>query len=106
MIWDIINSFGRLVVTVLATCIVMYVPEELNRRERAGLALTGSGSILTIGIIWEGRDSPFDGWATSIMTYGILLFLWGYGSRKIEHWRRNYQAKRAARLHFSQKGRP
>jgi len=106
MIWDIINSLGRLILTVLATGIVMFVPEELSHSERAGLALTGSGSFLTIGVIWEGHDSPFDGWATTIITYGMVLFLWGYGTRKIDHWRRNTAQRRAARLHFGSKGKP
>jgi len=105
MIWDIFNSFGRLIVTVIATVIVTALREELNGAERAGLGLAGSGSFLTIGVIWEGHDSPFDGWATSLLTYGLSLFLIGYGHRKYKHWRANMRQIAASRQHLAQRGK-
>jgi len=106
MIWDIFNSLGRLIVTVVATIIVTVLRDELNESERIGLGLMGSGSFLTIGIIWEGHDSPFDGWATSIMTYGIALFLLGYGHRRLRHWRRNTEQYRQSRDYLKSRGKP
>ena len=105
MIWDVCNSLGRFMVTVLATIIVTALREELNEAERIGLGLMGSGSFLTIGIIWEGHDSPFDGWATSILTYGIALFLTGYGHRRFRHWRRNMAQYRQSRDYLKSRGK-
>lgn len=105
MIWDILNSFGRLIVTILTTIIVTVLREELNDSERIGLGLMGSGSFLTIGIIWEGHNSPFDGWAVTIMTYGAVLFLLGYGYRRLRHWRRNAEQYRQSLEHLKSRGK-
>lgn len=105
MIWDIINCFGRFIVTVFATIIVTALREELNSAERAGLGLAGSGSFLTIGVIWEGPDSPFDGWATSLLTFGLAIFLAGYGSRKLRHWRRSSEQVRQSREYLKSRGK-
>lgn len=105
LLWDILNSLGRLIVTIVATVIVTVLRDELNESERVGLGLMGSGSFLTIGIIWEGHDSPFDGWAVTIMTYGMVLFLLGYGHRRVRHWRRNAVQYRQSRDYLKSRGK-
>jgi len=106
MIWDIVNSFGRLLVTAIASIIVTALREELNECERAGLGLMGAGSFLTIGVIWEQRQSPFDGWAVTLLTYGVVLFLGGYGWRKLRHHRANVIQKRLSAAYFKAKDKP
>lgn len=89
MIWDLLNMCGRFALTVLAVVLVTKLREMLTVAERAGLGGMGAGSFLTIGVIWEKQQSPFDGWAVTLLTYGAVLFLTGFAYRKLKHDRRN-----------------
>lgn len=65
-----------------------------NAFERWGMSITGGCSLLTITVIWDAERSPFDGWATSLFSLGVLLYFLGRSSR---HWR--HERNNAAMLH-------
>lgn len=105
MIIEVANSAGRLMLTGAAIFLVTHLRHMLNFSERFGLGLVGAGSFLTISVIWEKQSSPFEGWAVTLLTYGALLFFFGFGYRKLRHDRNNTQAVLQAREYLEAKGR-
>lgn len=89
MIWDILNAALRLVLTALVIYKITQFRETANLVERMGLGLMGGGSFLTIGIIMEGPSSPFDGWAVTILTLGMVMLIAGRTWRDMRHQRNN-----------------
>ena len=89
MIWEVVNSFERVAVLALTCVAVTKYRHMFLRVERIGLGLMGGCGFLTIGVIWESQDSPFDGWASSFFTFGAVLFLSGMLLRKGRHDRAN-----------------
>lgn len=100
MTFDIINSIGRLLLTVIVVYKVTQFREMANPLERLGLGMMGGGSFLTIAVIWDA-EGPFSGWAVSILTYGAVLFLVGRTYRDTRHQRQNEKQLRIAREHFA-----
>lgn len=100
MIIDLINSVGRMLLTLVAIFLVTHLRHLLNMAERFGLGMVGGGSFLTIAVIWERQQSPFDGWSVTILTYGALIFFCGFGWRKLRHNRANQQAVVMARRYL------
>jgi hypothetical protein len=88
MIWDLINSLGRLLLTAIVIYKVTQFRDTMNNVERAGLCLMASGSFLTSALIWE-PDGPFHGWSVSLLTYGAIIFLAGRTWRDRRHQRAN-----------------
>jgi len=105
MIIEIANSVGRLALTCSSIFLVTHLRHMLNFAERFGLGMVGGGSFLTIAVIWERQQSPFDGWAVTILTYGALIFFCGFGWRKLRHDRANQQAVATARRYLEARGR-
>lgn len=89
MIFDIINSLFRAIVTLVCVYKLYRFYDMMIPLERIGLAFMASGSLMTVSIIWEHRQSPFDGWAVSVMTIGLSLFLAGRTWRDRRHQRAN-----------------
>ena len=88
MIFDILNSFGRALLALIIVYKLTQLRQTMNLVERIGLGLVGGCSFLTIGVIWE-RDGPFEGWASTMMTLGCILFLGGRTWRDMRHQRAN-----------------
>lgn len=88
-VWDIINALLRLSLTILCIYKLAQFREQANLCERIGIGMMGGGSFMTIGIILEGPMSPFDGWATSVLTAGIVLLVAGRTWRDLQHDRNN-----------------
>lgn len=105
MIWDILNTLFRLAVMVLAIIAITKYRHLFNRLERIGLSFMAGCAFLTIGVIWEGPESPFDGWASTIFTLGAVLFLSGMLIRKGRHDRANATAVGIARQHLQRRGK-
>lgn len=89
MIWDILNATLRLVVTVIVIYKLAQFRETANLCERIGMGLAGGGSFMTIPIIMEGTNSPFDGWAVTVMSLGFVLWMGGRTWRDMKHHRNN-----------------
>lgn len=89
MIWDILNSIGRALLTILAVYKLAQFREMMIPMERLGLGMMGGGSFLTIAVIWERQRSPFDGWSVTVLTAGAVLFLAGRTWRDRKHQRAN-----------------
>ncbi|WP_398457441.1 hypothetical protein [Sphingomonas albertensis] len=89
MMFDIINSIARALLTVLIVYKLIRFHDMMIAPERMGLGLMASGSMMTVPIIWEGTRSPFDGWAVSVMTIGAVVFLAGRTWRDRKHQRAN-----------------
>lgn len=89
MIFDIINSLFRAIVTLVCVYKLYRFYDMMIPLERIGLGFMASGSLMTVPIIWQGHHSPFDGWAVSVMTIGLAVFLAGRTWRDRRHQRAN-----------------
>lgn len=89
--WDIINALLRLTLTALVIYKLAQFRDTANLAERVGLGMMGGGSFLTIGIILEGPQSPFDGWAVTVLTGGMVLLIAGRTWRDLRHARNNHR---------------
>lgn len=89
MTWDILNSIARGLVTLLCAYKLYRFHGMMIPVERIGLGFMASGSLMTVPIIWQGRHSPFDGWAVAVMTVGLAVFLIGRTWRDRRHQRAN-----------------
>lgn len=105
MIWDMVNSIGRLLLTVVVIILITRLRHLLNTLERVGLGFAGAGSFLTIPVIWQIQGSPFEGWATTLLTYGALMAWVGFGWRKLRHGQRNAQAIADATARLKSRGK-
>lgn len=105
MTWELVNSLGRLLLTVIVVVKVTRFGTTLNVTERLGMGLMGAGSLMTINVIWERQASPFSDWSTTIITYGAVLFLAGRTWRDWRHEHRNITAREQARRHLQARGK-
>lgn len=105
MMWDITNSILRLILMGLAVVAITKYRHMFLRDERVGLGIMGGCAFLTIGVIWERQNSPFDGWATSLFTFGAVLFLNGLLRRKSRHDRANEAQLKVAEAWMKGRGR-
>ncbi len=105
MTWDIINSIARALVTVVCAYKLFKFYDMMIQPERIGLGFMASGSLMTVPIIWQGHHSPFDGWAVSVMTIGLAVFLAGRTWRDRRHQRANDQQVAYYQAHLRSKGR-
>lgn len=106
MTWIIIHSVFRLAAMGLAIVAITKYRDMFNMAERIGLSLMGGCAFMTIGIIWEREHSPFDGWASSLFTFGFVLFMSGLLHRKGKHERANAKQRAMGREWQAQKGKP
>lgn len=102
---DVLNSALRLCVTVLLVYKLVIFYDNLKILERAGIALIASGTFMTIPPLWAIRPTQpvFDGWATSVMTFGILMHFTGRMMRHIRHNRANEAQFRYYERYFRSK---
>lgn len=104
-VWEIINAALRLVLTGLVIFKLSQFREFANMAERVGLGMMGGGSFLTIGILIEGPQSPFDGWAITVLTLGMVLLIGGRTYRDMKHQRANERQLKAAEAWMKGRGR-
>lgn len=95
--WDILNSLGRLLLAVILIWKLCRFPALFNVWERWGQSMMAGTSLLTVTVIWDGQRSPFDGWATTLFTFGALVYFFGRATR---HWR--HEANNQAQLRQGQ----
>lgn len=105
MMFDIINSLGRLILTIVVIVKLSQYRGTMNAIERIGLGLMGGGSFLTVAVIWERETSPFEGWSVTVLTYGAILFLAGRTARDWRHAQHNKIAARDAREYLRGRGK-
>lgn len=102
--WEISNIALRLLLTMLCIYKLAQFREQANLIERIGIGMMGGGSFLTIGIILEGPRSPFDAWATTVLTGGIVLLVAGRTWRDLQHDRNNRRQLIASRAWMKGRG--
>lgn len=96
--WDILNSLARLAITVILVWKLIRYPLLFNAWERYGMAIAAGCSVMTVTVIWEGVRSPFDGWATTLFTAGMLLYFIGRMTRHPRHQHNNELQLKQGRL--------
>jgi hypothetical protein len=104
MTWDIINSIARALVTAVCVYKLYRFHDMMIQIERIGLGFMAAGSLMTVPIIWQGHHSPFDGWAVSVMTIGLAVFLVGRTWRDRRHQRNNDRQVAYWEAHQARKG--
>ncbi len=103
MTLDILNTLGRLLLTLIVVVKITRFRDTMNAVERVSLGIMGSGSFLTIAVIWERTGSPFEGWATTLLTFGAFGFLIGRTLRDWKHDGNNRAALTQAARHFNER---
>jgi hypothetical protein len=104
MIFDFLNCVGRIVLALIVVYKLTQFREMMIPLERIGLSMMGAGSFLTVSVIWEGARSPFDGWSTTLLTVGAVLFLVGRTWRDRRHSRANARQVAQARDYLAGRG--
>jgi len=105
-VFDFLNVTGRLLLVGIVVFKLTQFREMANVAERFGLGLMGAGSFLTIPVILYKNQNPFEGWAVSLLTYGVILFLSGRTWRDYKHARANRQMVRQGEMWNAQRGKP
>lgn len=102
-VFDVLNVIGRLLLTIIGVYKMTQFREHMIPMERIGLGVMCGGSFLTIPIIIDEHGNPFSGWATTVLTFGAIVFLLGRTWRDRRHAKANeamirqYEARMAAR---------
>ena len=96
MTWELLNSLGRIALVLLAIYKIYHFRDRMIPVEQAGLCVMASGCLLTVPVIWERQGSPFEGWASSLMSLGMLVFIAGRTWRDRRHERANDRARAQA----------
>lgn len=104
-LFAILMSLGRLLLTIVVVVKVTRFRETMNGLERTGLGFVGGTSFLTIPVIWQREGSPFDLWAATILTFGVLMFLIGRTIRDRKHDNANRAAANQARVYLESRGK-
>ena len=104
-VFDILNTFLRLAVTAILVVKLTKFYANFKQIERIGMGLIASGSFLTIPPIWMVRPNApvFDGWSTSVMTFGLCLYFTGRMMRHVRHNRANDAQARYFEAYFRSK---
>lgn len=105
MTFELVNIVGRITLTMFVVYKLTQLRLTINLVERMGLGMMGAGSFLTISVIWERQQSPFDGWAGCLLTYGAVCFLAGRTWRDMKHARTNRRADRLAHSYLTARGK-
>jgi len=105
-VFDIVNTVGRVILTVVVIYKLAQFREMANVTERYGLGMMGTGSFLTVPVILYKNNNPFEGWAVTLLTVGAIMFLVGRTWRDRKHARNNKLAVEQGRLWQAQKGKP
>jgi hypothetical protein len=98
IVWDILNSLARLAITAILIWKLVRFPGLFNAWERYGMSIAAGCSVLTVTVIWEAQRSPFDGWATTLFSLGVLLYFIGRTTRHWRHERANQLQLKQGRL--------
>lgn len=103
--FTIINACGRLMLTVIVVLILSMFRERLNIAQRLGLGLAGGGSFLTAPVILQPYQTPFEGWAVGLLTWGMVIFLSASGMRYRKHSVLNDEQVRRSREYLKSRGK-
>jgi len=102
-----LNIGLRAVLTLCTVYLIVKFGQRLNFKERLGTGIIGGSSIMTIPLIIDVHKdgTPFDGWATSLITIGFIFAFLGLRDRFRDHERRNADAKEQAAHYLNERGR-
>ena len=106
--WAVVNSVLRLALTMLLTYKIIKHGHQLIPLERVGMGMMGGGGLLSVPVIMGNANdttTPFDGWSTSVLTIGALLYFSGRLTRHIRHERNNKRAAQQARDYLASRGK-
>ena len=96
----ILNSIFRVFITAILAYKLVAFRDQLKPVERWGMGIAGGSAFLTIPAIWDLPGNPFDKWATTLFSFGIMLYFIGRMTRHFRHARNNTLANKAAARHF------
>lgn len=84
--------------------------KTLTVGQRAGMGLAGGAALMTLPSTWayhfnRNEPTPFDGWATSILMTGCILFFVATMRRYRKHERNNAAQIEQSRAHLKARGK-
>lgn len=82
----------------------------LNLLQRAGMGFAGGAALMTIPPAWayyftSNDATPFDGWSTSILMIGCIMFFLATMRRYRNHERANAEQARRSLAHLESRGK-
>lgn len=102
--WILANAVLRLALTIVLSVELARYPEMLNRSERLGIGIMGGTCFLTIPVIINGGNgTPFEGWASTLFTFGALVYFCGRMTRLARHSLANAKMRREAVKHLNRR---
>jgi len=104
-VWMIAHAIFSLALAGMVVLFLVRWREKYSPISRFGLGLIGGCGIVRISVILEQRESPFDMWAPTLFTLGVVLFIFGCIERETRHERRNRQQVRQAEKHLIARGK-
>lgn len=104
-----VNALARLALTLIGCGIMRHYADRLNDPQRYGLGLLAGASFMTIPVVIDfytkGPGTPFDMWANTALSVGMVLFLSGTLIRVKRHSKANEQQIFVARGHLQGRGK-
>jgi hypothetical protein len=98
-IWDALNTLARAGVVAILIYKMIWLSPKFTPIEMAGMGTTASGCFMTMAVIWA-PESPFRDWASTLFSWGVLLYFVG---RMTRHRWNNREQRKIARRHFARK---
>src|SRR6478609_11408597 len=87
--WEALNLICRLGISAVCVAKLWLYFGAYKPSERIGIGIAGGCSLMSVGVLFEGSQSPFAEWATALFAFGILLYITGRLERQIRHERAN-----------------
>lgn len=109
----VIGALNLLLRSIFLLCMVHALVRfgyRLNLAQRAGMGFAGGAALMTLPSVWayhfeRQSDTPFDGWATTILMSGCILFFIATTRRYRGHERANEAQRESSRRYLQERGK-
>ncbi|WP_420142797.1 hypothetical protein [Sphingomonas sp.] len=107
ILWAYLNALLSAVGVVVIVNELLRYGDRLIATERFGKGLAASGMFLGIPILLdvEHYSTPFDGWASTLLRLGIIVYIVGRTTRHVRHTRANRRQARYAEDYLRGRGK-
>lgn len=105
LFFHMITSAIRAITLFVLLNMVIKFRVRYNLLQRLGLSFTASGALMTIAVLYFWPEpTPFDAWSTTVMSIGMLMFMWGSSLRDFRHSFGNEEQSRISAKHLKSRG--
>ncbi len=105
LFFHMITSAIRAITLFVLLNMVVKFRVRYNLLQRLGLSFTASGALMTIPVLYFWPDvTPFDAWSTTVMSVGMLMFMWGSALRDYKHSFGNEEQVNVSKEYLKERG--